>query len=184
MIPFRSTVIVGIRAFVYVALGFGALAVGVPALIANPVPGPLFFLGLPILFAGLAIYIWTIWAFVSVGHGTPLPLDPPRTLVVHGLYRVVRNPMALGFCLIFIGEAVAFDALQILAYAAILFLVIHVFIVFIEEPGLKRRFGESYKAYCQAVPRWLPRLSALRRSIRDVRRPLRKATPKGGDPDD
>ncbi len=184
MMAFRSKMWVGVRACIYVVLGFGALVVGVPALIADPVPGPLFFLGLPILFAGLAIYLWTIWAFISVGHGTPLPLDPPRTLVVQGLYRVVRNPMALGFCLIFIGEAVAFDALQILVYAAVLFLVIHLFILFIEEPGLKRRFGESYEAYCQAVPRWLPRLSALRRSIRDVRRHFHKVTPKGGEPGD
>ena len=164
MVPFHSTIIVGIRACIYVALGFGALAGAVPALIADPTPGPLLFLGLPILFAGLAIYLWTTWAFVSVGRGTPLPLDPPRTLVIHGLYRAVRNPMALGFCLIFIGEAVAFDALQILTYAGVLFLVIHLFIVFVEEPGLKRRFGASYEAYCQSVRRWLPRLSALRRS--------------------
>lgn len=171
MTPFRSTIIVGIRAFAYVALGFGALAAGIPALIADPVPGPLLFLGLPILFAGVAIYFWTVWAFISVGHGTPLPLDPPRTLVVHGLYRAVRNPMALGFCLLFVGEAVAFDALQILAYAAVLFCVIHLFIVFIEEPGLKRRFDASYEAYCQSAPRWIPRLAALRRSSRDVRHP-------------
>lgn len=60
--------------------------------------------------------------------------------------------MALGFCLIFIGEAVAFNALQILAYTAIIFSVIHLFVVFIEEPGLKRRFGAPYEAYCQSVP--------------------------------
>jgi protein-S-isoprenylcysteine O-methyltransferase Ste14 len=179
MTLFQSTMMVGLRAIAYVALGFGALAAGIPALIADPVPGPLFFLGLPILFAGLALYLWTVWAFVSVGHGTPLPLDPPRTLVVHGLYRVVRNPMALGFCLLFVGEAVAFDALQILAYAAVVFSVIHLFIVFIEEPGLKRRFGASYEAYCQSVPRWIPRLSALRRSSRDARRPDPSGHPDG-----
>jgi tetratricopeptide (TPR) repeat protein len=115
----------------------------------------------------------TPWDFVSRGRGTPLPLDPPRALVVHGLCWAVRNPMALGFFLILIGEAVAFGAPQILAYASVLFVVIHLFIVFIEEPDLKRRFGASYHAYCQSVPRWLPRLSALRRYNGDLHRPVR-----------
>jgi protein-S-isoprenylcysteine O-methyltransferase Ste14 len=26
-----------------------------------------------------------------------------------------------------------------------------------EEPGLERRFGEAYRVYKRAVPRWLPR---------------------------
>lgn len=163
MIPFR-TVWIGIRAIVYITLGVGALVAWIPSLIVDLTPGPLFFFGLPIVFAGVLIYLWTTWDFVSLGSGTPLPLDPPRTLVVRGLYRSVRNPMALGFFLILVGEAVAFDASQILVYAAILFLVIHLFVVFIEEPGLKRRFGESYETYIRSVPRWLPRFSARGKS--------------------
>jgi len=27
-----------------------------------------------------------------------------------------------------------------------------------EEPGLERRFGEDYRRYKRAVPRWIPRL--------------------------
>lgn len=72
--------------------------------------------------------------------------------------------MALSFCLIFIGEAGAFDALQILAYAAVMFSVIHLFVVSNEEPDLKHRPGASYEAYCQSMPRWLP---ALRQPIKD-----------------
>jgi protein-S-isoprenylcysteine O-methyltransferase Ste14 len=30
----------------------------------------------------------------------------------------------------------------------------------IEEPRLRKRFGESYKQYCRTVPRWLPRRPA------------------------
>ena len=164
MTPSQSTMLVGIRAFIYVVLGIGALVGLVPALIVDLAPGPLFLIGLLIMCTGLAIYLWTAWDFVLVGHGTPLPIDPPRTLVIHGFYRAVRNPMALGFLFILIGEALAFGAFPILVYAAVLFLVIHLFIVFVEEPDLKRRFGTPYKAYWQSVPRWLPRFSLLRRS--------------------
>jgi protein-S-isoprenylcysteine O-methyltransferase Ste14 len=31
--------------------------------------------------------------------------------------------------------------------------------VLVEEPGLERRFGDSYRAYKANVPRWIPRLT-------------------------
>jgi len=162
---------VGLRASVYVIVGLVALAGYVPFLIADLSPSPFFFLGLPVACLGLGIYLWTVWLFVSAGRGTPVPLDPPRSLVMRGPYRVVRNPMAVGFLLIFVGEAIAFGSPEILAYAALLFLAIHLFIVLVEEPGLKRRFGAPYTAYLESVPRWCPRIAALRQSMRDVRRP-------------
>ncbi len=36
--------------------------------------------------------------------------------------------------------------------------VIHLFVVFYEEPVLKRTFGEEYAVYCDSVRRWLPGL--------------------------
>lgn len=162
---------VAIRAGIYVVLGLVVLVVWVPASIADLEPGPFLFPGLAIACIGLAVYIWTVWTFAFIGRGTPVPLDPPRTLVIRGLYRFVRNPMAFGFLLILIGEAVAFNAPEILAYAAVLGVSIHLFIVFVEEPGLKRRFGPPYEEYRRSVPRWLPRLSAFRPSRPDVPRP-------------
>jgi protein-S-isoprenylcysteine O-methyltransferase Ste14 len=34
--------------------------------------------------------------------------------------------------------------------------VIHLEVVWYEEPALRRRFGESYEGYCRSVRRWLP----------------------------
>jgi protein-S-isoprenylcysteine O-methyltransferase Ste14 len=31
------------------------------------------------------------------------------------------------------------------------------FVLMYEEPSLERRFGESYRAYRRATPRWIPR---------------------------
>jgi protein-S-isoprenylcysteine O-methyltransferase Ste14 len=55
-------------------------------------------------------------------------------------------------------EAVAFEHLIILVYAAIVSLLQHLGVVFLEEPALRERFGESFQRYCDEVPRWLPRL--------------------------
>ena len=45
---------------------------------------------------GALVYIWCVWDFATVGRGTPAPIDPPKTLVVRGLYKYTRNPMYLG----------------------------------------------------------------------------------------
>ena len=71
------------------------------------------------------------------------PVDPPRHLVVRGLYRYVRNPMYVGVIAILLGEALLFGSLTLLWYAAAFFAVAHLFVVLYEEPALRGQFGES-----------------------------------------
>ena len=47
-------------------------------------------------------------------------------------------------------------AVSVLLLAVGASLLAHLFVVFVEEPGLERRFGESYRRYKQSVNRWLP----------------------------
>lgn len=150
------------RAIIYVGIGLPAAVVLVPAMIDDLSPGPLLVPGFALVAVGLVIYLWTVWDFAMAGRGTPVPLDPPRVLVARGLYRAVRNPMAIGFLMILVGEAVAVASSAILGYAAVWLVAIHLFVVFVEEPGLERRFGEPYIAYCRSVRRWLPRVAGLR----------------------
>jgi protein-S-isoprenylcysteine O-methyltransferase Ste14 len=39
----------------------------------------------------------------------------------------------------------------------VVFAVNAVYFPLVEEPGLRRRFGEDYDAYRANVPRWIPR---------------------------
>ncbi|HEX7735760.1 MAG TPA: hypothetical protein VF458_12900 [Ktedonobacteraceae bacterium] len=55
------------------------------------------------------------------------------------------------------GEAILFHALTLVGYALLVAIIVHLFVVFFEEPSLRGQFGESYESYVQAVPRWLPR---------------------------
>jgi len=55
--------------------------------------------------AGAVLLAMCIVEFARSGHGTLSPLDPPRELVVRGLYRYVRNPMYLSVTTIVLGEA-------------------------------------------------------------------------------
>lgn len=119
--------------------------------------GSIQYLGIiPMLF-GVLVYIRCVWSFVSVGKGTPIPSDPPKTLVVQGLYRYMRNPMYVGVLCLLIGEAIFFASLVLALYAVIVFLWFHLFVVLYEEPNLRKKFGDSYRKYCESVPRWIPR---------------------------
>ncbi len=114
------------------------------------------YVGIFIFLVGVAIYFWCAWDFTFVGRGTPAPIDPPKELVVRGLYRFVRNPMYVGVLSILLGEGLFFESLRLLEYTAIVFAFFFLFIILYEEPILRRKFGESYQNYCKTVPRWIP----------------------------
>lgn len=114
------------------------------------------FSGLLAISLGAAIYLWCAWNFISKGKGTPAPWDPPTRLVAADLYRVVRNPMYLGISTVVLGEAIFFESIALLIYAALLPLGFHLRVVYYEEPALKNMFGDSYNRYCEEVKRWMP----------------------------
>ena len=114
--------------------------------------------GVPLIIIGAAGLLWCIWDFFSAGRGTIAPIDPPKHLVVRGLYRYLRNPMYVFVIMILVGEAIFFNSLSILIEAVGFFVVAHLFVMYYEEPTLHRMFGKSYEAYTENVGRWLPNL--------------------------
>ena len=138
----------------------GTAGVYVPLLIAGPIPVPTFgprsLVGILLLAVGAAGYFWCLWEFAVSGRGTPAPVDPPKHLVVRGPYRLVRNPMYLAVLALAAGWAVSLRSSAVLAYAGALWAAFHLFVVFVEEPSLRQRFGDSYAQYCQSVRRWVP----------------------------
>jgi protein-S-isoprenylcysteine O-methyltransferase Ste14 len=109
----------------------------------------LFLAGALLLFSG-AYYL------VLRGDGTPLPLDPTKRLVVAGPYAHIQHPMALGLLSVAFAEALWLHSPSLGVYALLLTVLVNLYLTYIEEPGLEKRFGEDYRAYRTAVPRWLP----------------------------
>jgi protein-S-isoprenylcysteine O-methyltransferase Ste14 len=108
---------------------------------------------------GLVPLFESIVRFIRIGRGTLVPTTPTAYLVVSGLYRYVRNPMYVGVLTAIFGEVLLFESRDMAIYAAVVWLGIHLFICFYEEPTLTRRYAEQYLAYKRHVPRWLPRLT-------------------------
>jgi protein-S-isoprenylcysteine O-methyltransferase Ste14 len=107
---------------------------------------------------GAALLGACIWEFARSGRGTLAPVDPPRELVVQGLYRYVRNPMYVGVATILLGELLLAPSRPFLSFVALWFVAVNLFVIGYEEPALRRRFGDSYARYTKAVRRWVPSL--------------------------
>lgn len=113
--------------------------------------------GLGLIALGLRLAYETISLFRTAGEGTLAPWDPTGRLVVRGPYRRVRNPMITGVGLILAGEAAVLGSVPILIELGVFAIANALWMPLVEEPGLESRFGESYREYKRAVPRWIPR---------------------------
>jgi protein-S-isoprenylcysteine O-methyltransferase Ste14 len=87
--------------------------------------------------------------------GTPARPDRPSSaLVTTGPFLYTRNPAYIGATAIYIGVALAARSLPALTFLPIALIVLERGVIEREERYLDGRFGEAYRAYCRAVPRW------------------------------
>ena len=158
-----------------IALLPGNVTIVVPALILALGPGPELAWGLggalavlavaagsALIVAGFSLWLWTVRLFSRIGKGTLAPWDSTSRLVVEGPYRHVRNPMISGVAAVLVGEAILLGSPGLVVLAAVFPVVNSIYFLSVEEPGLERRFGDEYRAYKRAVPRWIPRIEPWR----------------------
>ena len=154
---------VALRAVVWSVLFAGTVAVYIPwryfGLTLSRVQPTRFqgIAGLILLAAGVALMCACVGEFVTRGRGTPAPMDAPRELVVHGPYRVVRNPMYVGMVLALLGELALAWSRAFALYIAGWFAIINLVVILYEEPTLRRKFGAPYERYVNEVGRWWPK---------------------------
>jgi protein-S-isoprenylcysteine O-methyltransferase Ste14 len=155
------------RTGVFTVIVPGTVAGYVPYLLTRgspwqPLPLAIWCAALPFFAIGLSLYLSCAWRFAIDGLGTPAPIDPPRTLVVRGPYRVTRNPMYVAVLSVIAGEALLARSTTVAAYGGAVFVCFFLFVVLYEEPVLGATFGNAYDAYRGAVPRWIPSLNLWR----------------------
>lgn len=112
-------------------------------------------IGIIILILGLLVIIISSHALLI--KPKQLMFSPTKALdkfIVNGIYQKSRNPMYIGYFLVILAEFFLLGDVLILVYLIVLILVVQILLVFMEEPSLKRAFGEEYEKYCKKVPRW------------------------------
>jgi protein-S-isoprenylcysteine O-methyltransferase Ste14 len=159
--PLNMRFLLALRAIFFVLLLPGSVAGYIPFGILRsenrlriPDLGPSSISAAILVVVGVMVLLRCVWDFFATGKGTLAPIDPPRVLVVGGLYRFTRNPMYNGVLAVIVGEAWLFGSVSLIKYALLVLVLFHLFVVLYEEPTLTSQFGESYRVYRRAVPRW------------------------------
>jgi protein-S-isoprenylcysteine O-methyltransferase Ste14 len=120
--------------------------------------------GVLLIAAGLPILLDSFTRFALQGLGTPVPIFPTRHLVVSGLYEYVRNPMYVAVVTLIVGQGLFFASLGVLEYGIAVWAGSYLFVLFYEEPTLRKSYGLEYEEFCANVPRWIPRLRPWKRN--------------------
>lgn len=114
--------------------------------------------GSALFIGGWLLAWWSAWIMISRGDGTPLPLDCPRRLVITGVYRYVRNPMAMGSLAQGVAIGLFCGSPLVVFYALAGVFVWNCGARRWEERDLAERFGADYTHYRDCVRCWIPRL--------------------------
>ena len=160
---------IGLRC-VMLAPSFGGIFLGIPLMVEcgdlhgmislwetwHDIPKTLFLLGfMAFSIPGLA----ALQDLALSGDGTPVPLDPPRKLVTHGIYAFVRNPMQMSMTSLLLLESLFLMS----PWPAVLALLGVVYSEGLarwsENEDMRQRFGDDWTRYQASVRPWLPRWS-------------------------
>jgi protein-S-isoprenylcysteine O-methyltransferase Ste14 len=125
---------------------FGFVLVAAFLWLSTPTWGSLVY-GLFISLLGLALRAW------AAGH-----LEKNRTLAQSGPYAYLRNPLYIGTLTVAAGFAFASRRWELGLLFAVVFLLIYLPVVELEEQHLRTLFPE-YASYAERVPPFLPHFS-------------------------
>ena len=111
-------------------------------------------IGYIIIGVSLGIILHMTFMFKKYGKGTPSITETTKKLVRQGIFKYTRNPMYISNSLVIVGIFFLNGHLLLLAYALLFFVSMHLFLVYVEEPELKKKYGKSYERFLEEVPRW------------------------------
>ena len=109
-------------------------------------------LGTTWFYIGLLVYILgVVLVTISMINFATTPLDKP---VTKGVYRFSRNPMFIGFFLVYFGIAIACIS-WVYLLITVLFIVIVYYMSPLEEAITLGHYGKAYKEYMKRTPKWI-----------------------------
>ena len=113
-------------------------------------------LGAVVAIIGIACFVWSATALAG---GVQKTVDAPARLLTRGPFAYVRNPLYLSAGAVIVGVTTMYGLWQRqdAIILPIVGLLVHLFVVYREEPRTRERLGPAYDTYRATVPRWVPR---------------------------
>jgi protein-S-isoprenylcysteine O-methyltransferase Ste14 len=109
--------------------------------------------GVVVMLVGAALMLTGVRSFRRAG--TPIvPLRPARSIVDTGVYARTRNPMYLGFAIVYAGGAIAARLVWPLALLPLVLSMVYLLVIRHEETHLHAAFPDEYAEYTGKVRRW------------------------------
>jgi protein-S-isoprenylcysteine O-methyltransferase Ste14 len=142
-------------------LFLGALALGCLLTLVIPIGpglgsanGLALAVGLIFVVIGFTLAAFSARAFRLAGTSV-VPGQTSTALVTYGPYKITRNPIYIGFVLVYFGLAIVLTSLWVLLLLIPTLIILQRGVVEPEEAYLERAFGDAYRRYKRRVPRWL-----------------------------
>ena len=139
----------------------GALALGCLLTLVIPIGpglgsanGLALTVGLIFVVIGFTLAAFSVRAFHRAGTSV-VPGQASAALVTYGPYKITRNPIYIGFVLVYFGLAIVLTSVWVLLLLIPTLIVLQRGVVEPEEAYLERAFGDAYRKYKAQVPRWL-----------------------------
>ena len=104
--------------------------------------------GWPLILAGIGLCTW------SVFEASEMDITSPPMLLTGGPYALSRNPMYVGWSLIYLGIGLTVNSLWIMALFPVVIAYIHFVDIPREEQLLQQQFGQEYQDYQKHVRRY------------------------------
>lgn len=140
-IPIPETYIIGIALGILLHLFFSA-RIFHPAWTGHLLGWPLIVLG-----TGLSA-----WAVIEAGQ---IDISLPEKLVTSGPFAFSRNPMYVGWSLIYLGISFVLNSIWLVALFPFVMMYVHFIEIPKEEMMLEQKFGSRYRDYRNQVRRYL-----------------------------
>ena len=144
--------------FIAIAIGFTAAGYlnGIPAFFFPGGRTPVvFFIGMAIMLAGMALRYWAIGALGS-SFRTTIETDISQKVISSGPYRLIRHPSYSGLLLICCGYGVALQNWLSLLAVILIPLAALLYRISIEEKVLAKSLGPDYVDYQKRTKKLIP----------------------------
>jgi protein-S-isoprenylcysteine O-methyltransferase Ste14 len=105
-----------------------------------------FYVGLVIYLLGMLFVLLATFGFSNTS------IDKPVTA---GVFRYSRNPMYLGFFLIYVGTGIASASWLVLVFVLVIAVLQNYYMIPPEERMCLKKYGENYQVYMDKTPKWI-----------------------------